>query len=380
MAIKVLHISKFYYPEEGGIEYFVKDLTEALLGFGVNPLILVHQRHASVSLKKDIINNIQIIRLPIIANISYAPICLAFAYFLKKAINEFKPDILHIHLPNLSPLLIPPSSYNKLPLIIHWHADVVASEHDKRLKFLYKFYRPLEKRLLQKATRIIVTSHAYLETSAPLRAFQPKCVTVPLGINPERLKPSMPGSVQAFERSQKIVLSVGRLTYYKGYEYLIRAMKYIKGAKLIIVGEGAKRKELSSLIKKEALTEKVILTGYLPEPQKTHLLQNCHLFCLPSIERTEAFGLSLLEAMYFGKPLVTTDVKGSGMSFVNLHQKTGLVVPPKDVKALARAINFLLQHEKVAQKYGQNAKNRFEKQFHIVKIAEQIAKLYTGIL
>ncbi len=374
-----MHISKFYYPEEGGIEYFVKDLAEALLYFGVKPFILAHQRQPGILPKKDIINDVRVIRVPIVANISYAPVCPAFVYFFKRTLNEFKPDVLHIHLPNLSPLLLPSLS-DKLPIIIHWHADVVASEYDRRLKFLYRFYRPLEKRLLQRATRIIVTSHAYLETSGPLRAFRSKCVTVPLGINPERLKPSIPGSVQAFDWSQKIILSVGRLTYYKGYEYLIRAMKYVEGAKLIIVGEGSKREGLNSLIKKQGLTDKVILTGYLPDLQKAYLLQNCYLFCLPSIERTEAFGLSLLEAMYFGKPLVTTNVKGSGMNFVNIHQKTGLVVPPKDEKALARAINFLLQHENLAQKYGQNARNMFEKQFHIVKIAKQIIKLYKTLL
>ena len=373
MHLKVLHISKFYYPNEGGIEYFVKDLVESLQNFNIQIKVLAHQNSLGLFSKKEIIKNIYVLRVPILANISYAPICLNFYYFLKKVIFEFKPDLLHIHMPNLSPLLVP-FKY-RLPLIIHWHADVVSSNYDKKLKFFYNFYRPLEKRLLKQASKIIVTSNNYLKTSLLLKDFYNKCTIIPLGINPDRLEINF-NNIKTQHDELPIVLSVGRLTYYKGYEYLIRAMKYVNDARLIIVGEGKEKNRLKNIVLKEKLEEKVLLTGYLSEKHKVKLLKKCFIFCLPSIERTEAFGLSLLEAMYFAKPLITTNVVGSGMNFVNIHQKTGLIVSAEDEKELGRAINFLLANKKLAQKYGQNSKDRFNKLFHINNISQKIIEIY----
>jgi Glycosyltransferase len=107
----------------------------------------------------------------------------------------------------------------------------------------------------------------------------------------------------------------------------------------------------------------------------SEFIKNCDLFILPSISRNEAFGLVLVEALYFGKPLVTTDVKGSGMNYVNRHNETGLVVPPKNPEALAKAINKILSDETLYIKFSENAKNRF-KEFDINSIADKIINLY----
>jgi len=108
-------------------------------------------------------------------------------------------------------------------------------------------------------------------------------------------------------------------------------------------------------------------------------MKNSDLFCLPSISRNEAFGLVLVEALYFGKPLVTTNVDGSGMNYVNINNKTGLVVPPKDPKALAEAINMILSDENLYSRFSKNAKERF-KEFEIDSIANRIINIYQEVL
>jgi glycosyltransferase involved in cell wall biosynthesis len=108
-------------------------------------------------------------------------------------------------------------------------------------------------------------------------------------------------------------------------------------------------------------------------------MKNCDLFCLPSVSRNEAFGLVLVEALYFGKPLVTTNVEGSGMNYVNKHNETGLIVPPKNSKALAEAINTILSNEKLYEKFSKNALERF-KEFEIDSVADKTLNLYQEVL
>src|SRR5699024_5451513 len=101
---------------------------------------------------------------------------------------EFKPDLLHLHLPNTSAfwaMAIPAA--RKIPWIVHWHADVVASRHDSKLALAYPLYRPFEQRFLKVASAIIATSPPYLESSSALAHWRDKCQVIPLGLDPARL-------------------------------------------------------------------------------------------------------------------------------------------------------------------------------------------------
>lgn len=126
-----------------------------------------------------------------------------------------------------------------------------------------------------------------------------------------------------YNNQRKIVLSIGRLVEYKGFEYLIEDEKYLDNEFLILIaGGGPLFKRLKRKVENLNLQDKVMLLRRVDDI--TQLLKRCDVFCLPSVLRTEAFGLVLVEALYFGKPLVTTDVKGSGMSYVNKYGATGL--------------------------------------------------------
>ncbi|MGC8791708.1 MAG: glycosyltransferase, partial [Desulfurella sp.] len=146
---------------------------------------------------------------------------------------------------------------------------------------------------------------------------------------------------------------------------------------VLIVGGGPLYDKLVRIIENLELKEKVFLTGRVKDVGI--FIKNCDVFCLPSVERTEAFGLVLLEALYYGKPLITTDVYGSGMSYVNKDGETGLVVPSKNPKALAEAINKILFDRELYETFSKNALKRF-KEFDITSIGNKIINLYKEVL
>jgi glycosyltransferase involved in cell wall biosynthesis len=146
---------------------------------------------------------------------------------------------------------------------------------------------------------------------------------------------------------------------------------------VLIIGQGPKWDYLQKMIKEMNLTEKVLMLGKVEHISS--FLKNCDIFCLPSVSRNESFGLVLVEALYFGKPLVTTDVYGSGMSYVNEHNKTGLIVPVNNPESLARAINQILYDEALYSHMQSNALIRC-KNFDIIQIADMIKHVYLEVL
>jgi len=159
---------------------------------------------------------------------------------------------------------------------------------------------------------------------------------------------------------------------------LIEASQFLKDDTVVLIaGGGPLYETLKNKIEKLNLKDKVLLLGRVNNVSV--YMKNCDIFCLPSISRNEAFGLVLVEALYFGKPLVTTSVEGSGMNYVNKHNETGLVVPPKNSKALAEAINTILSNEKLYEKFLKNAFERF-KEFEIDSVADKIIEVYEMVL
>ncbi|MEZ5583162.1 MAG: glycosyltransferase [Candidatus Competibacteraceae bacterium] len=234
----------------------------------------------------------------------YAPISPSFPFWLARAIHAFKPALLHFHVPNTSAFwaLLTPAA-RRLPWIIHWHSDVVSSQIDRRLALAYRLYRPWEQRLLAASRAIIVTSPNYLHASEALRPWRDKCRVIPLGLDPARIAEPASNDVNHAqsrwgEASCKL-LAMGRLTYYKGFEVLVRAVADIANVRLIIVGKGEQHRRLEYLIETLGLGDRVVLAGSQTDAELSALWATCDIFCLPSLERTEAFGLVLLEAMRF---------------------------------------------------------------------------------
>jgi len=391
---KILHVGKYFPPFSGGIENFLADLMPAQTQQGHRVAAIVHDHHINFSrffskITTETFENSTIYRVPTYGRILYAPFSPHFPFWLNFAISEFQPDILHLHLPNTSAfwVLALPAA-RKIPWVIHWHADVI-STMNMQIFLAYPFYKPFEQALLKRAQAVIATSPPYLKSSIALKNWQKKSHILPLGMDLKRL-PEPSESSKNWARQQwqfhgqhsnpkcLKLLTVGRLTYYKGHETLIRALAQVTEVQAIIVGKGEKQRELTALITRLNLNHRIKLLGHCSNAELIAFFSLCDCFCLPSWERTEAFGVVLMEAMRYAKPVIATAIAGSGVSWVVKEGETGLLVPPRNFLALAQALDYMRNNRDIRQTMGQSGYRRFIETFNIQKVAEQLSNIYAS--
>jgi len=378
MALRVLHIGKFFPPYHGGMEVFLADLIEAQREQGLDAHALVHGDPLPDDPR-------WLTRVPVQVCLVYAPIALGFRKALKDAIARVQPDVLHLHMPNNAVFwALTLASARDIPWVVHWQSDVVVSRIRRAVALAYRLYRPFEQAVLSTAARIIVASPPYLEASEPLRRWLDKCVVIPLGITPpaSALPTDAPTQTQAegWPAGQALrVLSIGRLTYYKGFPTLVRALSGMAGVELVIVGDGELRPELEALIASttpQGARPNVRLAGRATAGEKNALLESCDVFCLASNERTEAFGMVLLEAMAHGKPCVVSALPGSGMPWVVTHAGAGLQVPPDDLEGWRAAIRQLGDDTALRTRYGAAGRKALHSTFSITTCERSVFQQY----
>lgn len=314
------------------------------------------------------IEGVKVTRLARIATVASMPACPG----LTRAIKGSPADVVHMHTPNPAAALAFLASGHKGKLIITHHADTLGR------RFLRQFSDPFVVRAMQRAECIIVTSQRYLESSEELRPFRDKCRVIPLGIEvPEAIvPPSEAAHAVRAKFGTRLLVAVGRLVTYKGFDVLIRAMKHID-ARLLLIGHGPLEGELRSLASQLSLTEKVHFVGHANDLHS--YIQAASVLVMPSVTRAEAFGLVQLEAMALGVPVINTHLD-SGVPEVSVDRVTGLTVAPGDVAALASAIRELLDAEEFRERLGRQAFERAREHFTADLMAERTMELYREAL
>ena len=261
---------------------------------------------------------------------------------------------------------------------MHWHSDVIVSGSQGPLTLAYLLYRPFEQAVLERAERIIVTSAPYLLASEPLRRWQHKCVAIPLGIDPEL--PSLENLPTPWQAGRLKLLAIGRLAHYKGFETLIAAVTGSSQLQLVIAGHGESWQQLNAQVRTTTppgTEPNVLFTGNIEESRKHALLASCDVLCLPSIERTEAFGVVLLEAMAHSKPCVVSKLPGSGMPWVVSSSDAGLAdLPPGDAVAWRKTLEGLVNQPEVLKAWGIRGRQALVTRFSIAACADHIATQY----
>ena len=369
--IRILQITKRFYPHFGGMEKVVRDINVGLKE-NVNMKVLTCQVRGKGN--KEIIDGIEVFSAGSIGTYFSVPISFTFMFLLKKLSKD--RDILHFHLPFplavMSYLLVKP----KGKIVIWWHSDIL------KPKSLYKLYKPFLRRFLNKVDKIIVATPYHIKNSDILKDFEERCEVIPYGIDIKQFNftDEIKEKVEKIreEYGPKIILFVGRLIYYKGLDYLIKAMEGVN-AKLLIIGEGYLKENLKKLLNKLRMENKIYFLGRVSNSEIVAYYYACDIFVLPSVEKTEAFGLVQLEAMACGKSVVNTN-HPTGVPYVSLDRITGLTVPPKDSEALAKAINILLNDESLRKKYGENGRKRVEKEFTVKIMIKKVLNLYQGLV
>jgi rhamnosyl/mannosyltransferase len=170
----------------------------------------------------------------------------------------------------------------------------------------------------------------------------------------------------------RFLLFVGVLRYYKGVHILLEAAKH-NGLDIVIVGSGPMEAELKQAAGQNL--HNIHFLGSLSDNDKIALLELCAGFVFPSHLRSEAFGLSLVEAAMFGKPMISCEI-GTGTSYVNLDKETGFVVPPNDVDALSNAMKSIWEDGKGVAVLGAAARDRYLACFTAEKMCSEYYRLY----
>jgi rhamnosyl/mannosyltransferase len=367
--VRIVHVYKDYHPPvRGGIEQTIERLAreQTRAGHEVTVLTSAHGGRHTID---EHVDGVRVVRCAEWARYASAPLCPTMPVWLAR----LRAELFHLHFPNptgeVSWLLARP----RVPLVVTYHSDIVRQARALRL------YGPFMRRILDSADVIMPTSDRYLEHSPTLREYREKCVVVPLGVDLECYEPvARRRNGAAVNGRAPRLLFVGRLRYYKGLDVLLRAMVDVP-ATLVIVGDGPEGEALRGLRTELKLEERVVFAGALNDEELLDQLVLADVGVLPSTWPSEAFGLAMIEMLACGIPVVCTEL-GTGTSFVNQHEQTGLVVPPRDAPALAAALNRLLASPDLRRRYGASGRRRAHELFSRQAMVRGVEDVYASAL
>ena len=368
--MRVLHFYKTYYPDSwGGVEQVIRQLCVGTGRCGVHNTVLTLTRDGAAS--EIEFEGHTVHRVPLAFEI--ASTGFSFAAIRQLARLARQADIIHYHFPWPFMDLAHFMARIKKPSVVTYHSDIV------RQKNLLRVYTPLKQRFLRDVDLIVATSPNYLASSAVLNRYRDKTRVITFGLD-KKIYPDPSAERLAHWRErcgERFFLFVGVLRYYKGLHILLDALAEVDYP-VVIVGAGPIEQELKDHAQRLGLAH-VMFVGALDEHDKVALLQLCYAMVFPSHLRSEAFGISLLEGAMFGKPMISSEI-GTGTTYINIDNDTGLVVPPSDPQAFAGAMRTLWEQPELAAAMGRRAEARYWELFTAERMADSYASLYAELL
>ena len=369
--MRILELGKFYLPHHGGIETLLRSWCEGFVRQGAQVDCVVANDAARTC--HEVIHGVRLHRHASWGMVASTSICPAYI----GSTRRYPADLWHAHFPNPLADLACLAGPRSTPLVLSYHSDVI-----RQARWL-ACYRPLLRRLLERASRIVVATPRHLEFSPWLGAYRAKCEVIPFGIDLTRYSgtEATQSAVAELRRSasgRPVLLTIGRLVGYKGQRYLIEAARQLD-AEIWLVGTGPLEAELQALAGACQVRERIRFWGAVEEARLPVLLQACDVFVLPSISPNEAFGIVQVEAMACGKAVVSCELP-SGVPYVNQHEVTGLVVPPADAAALAAALRRLLADAALRTRLGEAGRQRARAEFEESLMITRYERLFENLL
>jgi rhamnosyl/mannosyltransferase len=352
---RVLHVGKFYPPVSGGMERVVETLCHASDGLVESRVLAMNTGFETTHETRA---GVEVTRVGTIGSVGSVAISPAFP----RALGRADTDLIVFHEPNPWALLSYAVAHPRARLVIWYHSDVVRHPLQYAL-----FYAPVARPAYRRAERFVVSSPPLADHADALKPYGDRVTVIPFGIDPSKWTPGRAAA-------QPVVLFAGRHVAYKGVDVLLRAVART-AVHAVIAGDGPKRGEWEALAHALGVSAQVRFTGDVSDTELRELMETCAVLALPSVTRAEAFGYVQLEAMACAKPVVSTDVP-SGVSWVNQHERTGLVVKAGDAVALRAALERLMSDESLRHRYGAAGRCRVEQEFTLGRLRERLAALY----
>ena len=375
--MRVLHLGRFWHGKSGGIERHAALLCKGLAAAGVDVVNLVAAKDAqSKDFMVDGVRTVEVASFGVALSTAMAPLLP----FKALQLHREKPfDIVHLHLPDplshAAALLLPKS----VKRVITWHSDIV------RQKIALRFYAPFLNRFVNGSDAVVAATQAHFDSTTQIAPELPaqRRHVIAYGLDYSALAltertAALRDALRAQAQGRGMVFALGRHVYYKGFDVLIDALQHTS-AFLVLGGDGPLRAQLQQQAETLGLQSRLLFAGLIPEADLAAYFHACDVFCLPSVEQSEAFGLVQLEAMACGKPVVNTKLN-NGVNVVNLDGVTGLTVPVGDAPALAGAVNRLIADTPLREQLGGEAKERAYACYSLVASVQKHIELYQDLL
>ena len=373
--MKVLHLGKFD-GDVGGIERHLRALLRAMPPEVQVVNLVANDRWTTDRHHRYGYETVRVASLGSLASVALAPTMPSVARRLHRQVQF---DLVHLHFPDPLGHLTAASLPRTVQRVITWHSDIVKQQ------WALSLYSPFLRSFVRDADALIGATPQHFASSSQIPAGRPGQIreVIPYGFDPTVFAPSVESRRKEEElllqRSDRpLIFSVGRHVYYKGLDVLIRAMQSLD-AELWIGGHGPLTATSMRLARDLGLSDRVKFVGFIPDPLLVAYFKTCDVFCMPSVERAEQFGLVQLEAMYCGKPVVATRL-GTGVEYVTLDGETGLLVPPKDPHALADALRTLLGNPALRMRLGAAGQRRVEDVFSVKQMVDKTVDVYRRVL
>jgi rhamnosyl/mannosyltransferase len=365
MTRRVLHVYKDCHPPaRGGVEQHIDALRRTTPGWRGDVLVGSRGRHTSVH---EVAGATEV-RVAEFGRAFGTPVAPGFARWIRR----LRPDVVHLHMPHPTGELAAFARAPGTPIVITYHATVI------RQRALNPIYAPLRDAVLSRADAVIVSTRRLADRTPALRPHRPRVRVVPFGVDLEVLQPQAadPALVASYRDRfpGPLVLAVGRLVYYKGFERLIGVADGLD-ASVVIAGAGPLEAQLRA---QTADRDNVHLLGGVSDRELVALYAAADVFCLPSTSAAESLGMATLEAQAMGVPAVVTD-PGTGTVEAIAPDRSGFVVPPGDDAALLAAVRTLVTDAALRGRFAGAARERMRER-SIEAMGRAHAELYAEVV
>jgi glycosyltransferase involved in cell wall biosynthesis len=373
--VKVLHLGKFD-GDVGGIERYVRALLGGLPADIVAINLVANDGPRTDEHRTYGYLTVRAANHGMVASVALAP---SLPLLARRLHREHRFDIVHLHFPDPLGQFTAMTLPRAVKRVISWHSDIVKQRTARAL------YRPFLNGFVRDVDAIIGATPQHFSSSEQMVPGRPGQVreVIPYGFDAGAFSwndaaRKRRSALDAEPRSRPVIFTVGRHVYYKGFDVLIRALRTVD-AEVWIGGRGPLTESLRRQARDAGVAERVRFLGFIPDNELVAYYDACDIFCLPSTERAEQFGLVQLEAMHCAKPVVATRL-GTGVEYVTLDEVTGLLVEPGNVEDLAQALNRLLLDASLRTLLGTAAHARVAETFSLRQMINKTVALYRRLL
>jgi glycosyltransferase involved in cell wall biosynthesis len=343
----------YFYPKVGGLETIAYTTAKMLHESGKYNVSIITSDYANTGKRKEVIDGMNVYRLPIMFMLSNSPINPLWYFMIKDILKAEKTEILHTHspVPFMADLAVFVAKMSKIPVVSTYHSGSMKKGSLIYDPIIYIYENYFLRKMFKMADVVVTVHQAFMLKNYP--EFKNKTKFIPTGVDLNRFKYS------EINRETKIVSFIGRVelsSKWKGVDQLILAMKMVKDkvpdAKLMIVGGGDALDYYKKISIENEVESLVELVGPKFGDDLVDIYKKSRVIVLPSTSDSEAFSVTLVESMASGRPIIGTSIGGTPQVIKN--GENGILVEPKVPKALADSIVKVLADYDYSKKLGDN--------------------------